>query len=180
MGSIPVANPAPYRRPHFSRRGLLVLALPLAAIAAVVTVGAFAWPQNARPARPSFVDAGLADDLPANEPVRNKEGRFWLVKLESGEILALSQRSTHLGCTVPWRPDFKFQGRVGWFRDPCSGSTWDLEGKLVFGPAFRGLDRHPLRIEYGRILVDTVTRICGPGAIAARDGCVMPVPTPPQ
>jgi len=37
MGSIPVANQVPYQRPHFSRRGLLVLALSLALIALTVT-----------------------------------------------------------------------------------------------------------------------------------------------
>ena len=180
MGSIPVANPAPYQRPHISRRGLLVLALPLAFIALIAIMVAFVWPERGQPGPPPLLDAGSVDDLQVNEPIRILEGRFWLVKLESGEILALSQRSTHLGCTVPWRSDFKFQGRVGWFRDPCSGSTWDLEGKLAFGPAFRGLDRHPVHVEYGRILVDTETRICGPGAIVARDGCVMSVPTPAQ
>src|SRR5574341_2560101 len=123
MGSIPVANPAPYQRPHISRRGLLALALPLAAIASIVTVVAFAWPTGPRVEPARWIDAGTADDLQVNQPVRISEGRFWLVKLESGEILALSQRSTHLGCTVPWRPNFEFQGRKGWFRDPCSGTT---------------------------------------------------------
>jgi len=47
MGSIPVANPAPLQRPHLSRGGLLVLALPLATVAFVVTVVAFAWPSGA-------------------------------------------------------------------------------------------------------------------------------------
>lgn len=180
MGSIPVANPAPYQRPHLSRRGLLALALSLAMLALVVTAVAFVWPGRPRPVPPVLLNAGLVDDLQVNEPVRNLEGSFWLVKLESGEILALSQRSTHLGCTVPWRSDFEFQGRKGWFRDPCSGATWDLDGTLVFGPAFRGLDRYPLRIEDGRILVDTSTLICGPGALVARDGCVMSAATPAQ
>ncbi len=180
MGSIPVANPAPYQRPHLSRRGLLVLALPLAAVAFGVTVVAFVWPARPQSAQPPLLDAGLVDELQVNEPVRNTDGRFWLVKLESGEILALSQRSTHLGCTVPWRSEFEFQGRKGWFRDPCSGATWDIDGTLVFGPAFRGLDRYPLRIEYGRILVDASTRICGPAAIVARDGCVMSAAAPAQ
>jgi cytochrome b6-f complex iron-sulfur subunit len=180
MGSIPVANPAPYQRPHISRRGLLAFALPLALIALIVTVVAFVWPEGGRPAPPPLLDAGAVEDLPVNEPTRILEGRFWLVKLESGEVLALSQRSTHLGCTVPWRSEFEFQGRKGWFRDPCSGATWDIDGTLVFGPAFRGLDRHPLRIEYGRILVDTSTLICGPGALVPRDGCVMSAAVPAQ
>ena len=63
MGSIPVANPAPYQRPHLSRRGFVVLALPLALIAFGVTVVAFVWPENPQPARPPLLGAGLVDDL---------------------------------------------------------------------------------------------------------------------
>jgi hypothetical protein len=44
--------------------------------------------------------------------------------------------------TVPWRADFTFRGRTGWFRCPCHGSTYTREGGvLVFGPAPRPLDR---------------------------------------
>lgn len=173
MGSIPVANPAPYRRPHFSRRGLLVLALPIAAVAVIVAVVAFAWPTapNTEPAR--WVDAGAADGLAVNQPVRNVEGRFWLVKQESGEIIALSQRSTyHLRpCTMPWRPDFEFQGRKGWFRDPCSGSTWDVDGRIMFGPAPRSMDRYRVDIRDGRVFVDVATLWCGPGNILPGSAC---------
>ena len=178
MGSIPVANPAPVRRPHLSRRGLLVLALPLAVIALVVIGVAFAWPDGT-PA-PKWVDAGGAESLTVNEPVRNTEGRFWLVKLESGEIIALSQRSTHLGCTVPWRPDFQFQGRKGWFRDPCGGSTWDIDGKITFGPAPRSMDRYRIEIRDDRVFVDTSRRLCSFGAIPGGGdaGCAAPDLTP--
>jgi Rieske Fe-S protein len=160
MGSIPVANPAPLQRPHLSRRGLLVLALPLAAVAFVVTVVAFAWPSGA--GSPRWVDAGTVDALTVNEPVRNTQGRFWLVTLESGEIRAFSERSTHLGCIVPWRPDFEFGDRRGFFRDPCSGSTWNIDGTLVFGPAPRDLDRFPVRVRDGRLQVNTRQAIPGP------------------
>src|SRR5512134_3292247 len=104
MGSIPVANPAPYQRPHISRRGLLVLALPLAFVALIVIMIAFVWPASPKVEPARWVDAGTVEALVANEPVRNGQGRFWLVKLQSGEIIALSQRSTHplRPCTIPW------------------------------------------------------------------------------
>ena len=160
MGSIPVANPAPLRRPHLSRRGLFVLALPLATIAVIVTVIAFAWPRSAEPAR--WIDAGSVDGLSVNEPVRVTEGRFWLVKQESDEVLALYQKDPHLGCTVPWRPDFEFQGREGWFRNPCHSETYDLTGVCRFGPCARGLDRFPVRVRDGRVQVDIARVIAGP------------------
>jgi len=57
-----------------------------------------------------------------------------------GGILALYQKCVHLGCTVPWRPDFEFLGSKGWFRCPCHGSTYTIGGGRVFGPAPRSLD----------------------------------------
>ncbi len=164
MGSIPVASPAPAPRPHISRRGLLVLALPLAAIALIVIGLAFAWP-SARKAEPArWVDAGSVEALTLNQPVRNVEGRFWLVKLESGEIVALSQRDTHplQPCTIPWRPDFEFHGRRGWFRNPCHSETYDLDGHCVFGPCVRGLDRFEVLVSDGQIQVNTARLIQGP------------------
>ena len=59
---------------------------------------------------------------------------------EKGGILALYQKCVHLGCTVPWRPDFEFLGSKGWFRCPCHGSTYTIGGGRVFGPAPRSLD----------------------------------------
>jgi cytochrome b6-f complex iron-sulfur subunit len=165
MGSIPAADPAPYRRPHLSRRGFLALALPLAVAAVVVTVIAFAWPTGVKVERARWVDAGTVDALAVNEPVRDAEHGIWLVKQESGEVLALSQRDPHLGCTVPWRPDFEFQSRRGWFRNPCHGETYDLAGVCHFGPCPRGLDRFPVRVRDGRVQVDMEHVVAGPSRI---------------
>ena len=179
MGSIPVANPAPRQRPHISRRGLLALALPLAFIALIVVMSAFVWPASPKVEPARWLDAGTVDALTVNEPVRNIEGRFFLVKLESGEIVALSRRSTHRGCTVPWRPEFEFQGRKGWFRDPCSGSTWDIDGQIMFGPALRSMDRFRIDIRDGRVFVDISRRLCAPGGTPGDvDTCLAPLPSP--
>ena len=104
------------------------------------------------------------------DPVRIFEGRFWLVNLESGVtpngeetpggLLALWTKCPHLGCTIPWKPDFTFGDTKGWFRCPCHGSTYTKEGGvLVFGPAPRPMDVFPLTVEDDRsIIVQT-----GPG-----------------
>jgi len=52
MGSIPVANPAPLRRPYGGRPALIALTAFLVAAVAAVVVIAFAWPEN--PSRPSY------------------------------------------------------------------------------------------------------------------------------
>lgn len=79
---------------------------------------------------------------------------FHIVHLEGGELLALSAVDPHLGCTVPWRPTFRFDDREGWFRNPCHGETYDMAGHRVFGPAPRGLDRIAIKIDGGQVLVD--------------------------
>ena len=54
-----------------------------------------------------------------SDPINFVEGRFWLVNMEPGEtpsgvdtsggLLALYQKCPHLGCRVPYRPEFTFR-----------------------------------------------------------------------
>ncbi len=94
---------------------------------------------------------------PGGEPRRHFVGKFWLVNLEPGTtpngekteggLLALWTKCPHLGCTIPWRPDFKFSGRQGWFRCPCHGSTYTKEGGIIVaGPAPRPMDVFPIEV----------------------------------
>ena len=89
---------------------------------------------------------------------------FHVVRLDSGEVLALSAHDPHLGCTVPYRPSFNFDGREGWFRNPCHGETYDLAGYRVFGPTPRGLDRFHVEVIDGRGIVDLSRIERGPTA----------------
>lgn len=102
------------------------------------------------------VPAGLVPK-PGQDPVHYLQGKVWLVNLKPGDgvpeafrtvappsakggLLALYHRCVHLGCTVPWNPNFEFGGVTGWFRCPCHGSTYTKGGIRVFGPATRSLD----------------------------------------
>jgi cytochrome b6-f complex iron-sulfur subunit len=97
------------------------------------------------------------------DPVRVVEGRFWLVNIPAGTaespggLLALYQKCPHLGCTVPWRPDFDFGGVKGWFRCPCHGSTYTKEGGvLVAGPAPHSMDTMAITVKSnGDLTVET-------------------------
>ena len=97
------------------------------------------------------------------DPVRVVEGRFWLVNIPAGTaespggLLALYQKCPHLGCTVPWRPDFVFGGVKGWFRCPCHGSTYTKEGGvLVAGPAPHSMDTMAITVNpNGDLTVET-------------------------
>ena len=85
--------------------------------------------------------------------------RFWLVHVPgSDRFLALNYKDPR--CAIAWRPDFSFQDprtgatTKGWFRDPCGGSTYDLQGTRVFGPSPRDLDQYPVTVSGdGHVLV---------------------------
>ncbi len=132
----------------------------------------FAWPgDGGAPEAPALVTAGRVEEFQVGEPVRFQEHGFWLVRLESGEFLALSDLDTHphfreQGCRIRWREDLEFDGRpfmgrAEWFRGNCSGSTFDTDGRLVSGPGPRGMDRYRVVIEGGRAFVDTSRLLCG-------------------
>jgi cytochrome b6-f complex iron-sulfur subunit len=97
------------------------------------------------------------------EKVEIPEGRFWLVNLTAEQggpgLLALYRRCPHLGCTVPWRPEFVFPDpttgalKQGWFRCPCHGSTYTDAGVRVFGPAPRSMDTMDITVTGGGDLV---------------------------
>jgi len=163
MGTIPVANPTPPRRLHLPRRGMRIAAL-LASVLMLIVVGfAVAWPTGSKVDQVGWFNAGPTSDFAVNKPVRFPDHLFWLVRLDSGEFVALLTRSPYRGCTVPWRPDFEFMGKKGWFRDPCHNDTFTIDGSHVFGPAPRGMDRFPVRVVDGAVRVKVRTVILGPG-----------------
>lgn len=151
MGSTPVANPSPPRRWRFSRRVVPLAFLALAMVALVAIGVAVVWPSNG--ADSEWAALARADELDVNEPLA-VEGDVYLVRLESGEILALSTIDPHLGCKVPFVPDFTFRGDTGWFRNPCHGETYDVAGVCIFGPCPRGLDRYEVRVRDGDVEVN--------------------------
>ncbi|MEX2090055.1 MAG: Rieske 2Fe-2S domain-containing protein [Bacteroidota bacterium] len=60
-----------------------------------------------------------------------------IVRIGEGSYAAVSPVCTHLGCTVRKEPSF--------FRCPCHGSTYTLEGAVVRGPAEEPLERYPVQ-----------------------------------
>ncbi len=154
--------------PIVSRRTLVLGGFwgGIGALLAAITGGLgidFLWPRK-------VVGFGAPVDVPASsipppggDPLRVIEGRFWLVNLAEGEggspggLLALYQKCTHLGCTVPWRGSFEFAGKEGWFRCPCHASTFTKEGGiLVSGPAPRPMDTMAIEVKpNGDIVVQT-------------------------
>lgn len=163
------------------QRLLVWLALVLC-LAVLMYAGArFLWPSAARGSEllagnvdgfaPGSVTAFVAADgrwlsrVPAAAMPDTRSGLHvagevvYVVRLESGEFRALLSKSPHRGCTVLWDADFETwiggERVKGAFRDPCSGSLFDITGRRVFGPSPRDLDRFPVAVRDGLVIVDT-------------------------
>lgn len=116
------------------------------------------------------IDAGPVDSYEKMEPRRIGPLKIYVVRMQDDSFIALYAANTHVrpdggpahGCTVPWRPDFRFLSNIGWFREPCGGATFDATGHRVFGPAESDLDRFPVEVRDGNVYVDTSRLICQP------------------
>jgi cytochrome b6-f complex iron-sulfur subunit len=102
------------------------------------------------------VRAVSPDAVPDGVVIQVPQARAYLTKLD-GEVVALSQKCTHLGCKVP------FCDSSGQFECPCHGSVFNRVGEFRAGPAPRGMDRFPTEIgPDGLIYIDTGTVEEGP------------------
>ena len=107
--------------------------------------------------QPRTVAGGFGGKIVAGRPKEFKKntvslvqkGHFYISTLEDGGYLAMWQRCTHLGCTVPYRTDEKQ------FHCPCHSSLFNTKGEVVGGPAPRPLDIFPIALEDGNLVVDT-------------------------
>ncbi len=132
---------------------------------------AFFWPRGVQGFGGKIAVASTLVPEVGADPVQVTLGKFWLVNLQEGEgthggfgfegdsgLVALWWKCPHLGCTVPWKSTFNFEGKQGWFRCPCHGSTYTKAGVRVFGPAPRPLDTMEVSVQAdGSLSVDTGT-----------------------
>jgi cytochrome b6-f complex iron-sulfur subunit len=95
-----------------------------------------------------LIYAGKVDEFPIGSVNRVLSGRFYLVRNQDG-FLALWQRCTHLGCTIPW------DEAEDQFHCPCHGSLFNVVGEVTGGPAPRPMDFFPVIIRSGEVWVDT-------------------------
>ena len=136
-----------------SRRDVLKLTLGAAGLAALgesIFIGlSFLSPRIGEGEFGAEITAGAVDQFPAGSVTAFNQGRFTLVRLADGGLLALYRRCTHLGCSVPYDPV------EGQFVCPCHGSAFSTDGEVLNPPAPRPLDQFPITIRDGNILVDT-------------------------
>ncbi len=141
------------------RRTLLARAWQAGA-ALIAAAGAWTSWDLLRPRTPAGfggrVRALPPDAVPDTGVVEVPAAKGYLVRVD-GEIIALSEKCTHLGCRVP------FCDSSNHFECPCHGSVFNRAGEYLAGPAPRGLDRYPTEVGAdGLVYIDTGTTIEGP------------------
>ena len=152
-------TPLGARRSFFA--WLIMASAGLIGISLAVPLGGYVVSPALKRREKNWVDAGPVADLPVGEPAQRDvtmtlaDGYreiaavkgVWALRREANEVTVYSPICTHLGC------GFRWDGEEKKFKCPCHGSMFDAEGKVVGGPAPRPLDRLPVRIENGRLMV---------------------------
>ena len=118
-------------------------------------------PWEFRPARAFLVNVAAAKAMAMGEQLE-------VTDPAASGILALWRKCPHLGCMIPTACETRSR-----FQCLCHQSTYNIIGeKLQLGPAPRGMDRFPVRIDQdGFVIVDTRELIKGPptGSVTFHD-----------
>jgi len=140
----------------------VVLGTVAASAAGVPILGfLFGPPARRRPER--WRSVGAVDDFRVGETV---EVRFpnaapvpwagetavtaaWLQRKRADEFVAFALNCTHLGCPVRWVSDARL------FFCPCHGGVFYEDGAVAAGPPQRALSQYPVRVDQGRVLIQT-------------------------
>lgn len=132
--------------PGWSRRSLIVPAvLALAGGAATLAWRLFSPPPSR--AFGGLVRAGRPQDYAVGDVRTWADGRFYMARGPSG-FVALYRQCPHLRCTIPPPVD-------GIFECKCHLSRFGPTGELLRGPAQRPMDRFPIRLVNGELVVTT-------------------------
>ena len=88
-------------------------------------------------------DTSSSDNIPpqSGAVIRRGLSKVAVFRHADGSIAELSATCPHLGGIVNWNPTEK-----SW-DCPCHGSRFDVSGRVLNGPAIRGLE--PIRVEVG-------------------------------
>jgi len=82
--------------------------------------------------------------------ISSEKTSAWVVKKSASEIIAFSPQCTHLGCA------FRYEEQKKTFLCPCHTSNFDMDGKVIDGPAPRPLDRYEVKVEGNKLLLGPV------------------------
>lgn len=159
-------------RRQFLNRGIVSMMVLALATFGLAILG-FLWPPQSKGGGSKII-AGKKNDLlgtlrATKTPVYNAEGKFYLNEFDpafvndatkrsyrsdvvdgiaASGMIALWQKCPHLGCRVPWCASSQ------WFECPCHGSQYNKVGQKRGGPAPRGMDIFPIKMDGEQVIVD--------------------------
>jgi len=84
--------------------------------------------------------------------VSSEKTSAWVMKKSDTEVVAFAPQCTHLGCA------YRFEERRKTFLCPCHTSNFDMDGKVIDGPAPRPLDRYQVKIQNGKLLLGPIQK----------------------
>lgn len=147
---------------HPTRRKFLSL-IPLgfaSGILASLTAAAFRFlrPRIASDFNENWIDVSAVSELSGEEPLTKKINTEritgWAVSAEKHQVFVLPRQNQvlsavcpHEGCEVAWDKQTKR------FSCPCHESYFGPDGSRLSGPARRGLDQLPSRVQDGKLQV---------------------------
>ena len=113
-----------------------------------------------------WVEAGHLDQFQTQKPeevvfrrtrvdgwrVVSEKKTAWVVKDDAQNIIAFAPQCTHLGCAYHWVDQTKN------FICPCHSSAFGVDGKVLWGPAPRSLDRYETRVDNGKLLLGSIRK----------------------
>jgi cytochrome b6-f complex iron-sulfur subunit len=91
---------------------------------------------------------GSLSDIPPGTLIPFRTGRFFLIRLDDGGLMAISMICSHLGCTVNWDASDSV------FKCPCHSSSFDKFGNVIKSPASKALNYHKVLVKEGMVMVD--------------------------
>lgn len=108
-----------------------------------------------------WVDIGSVGDVPRGVPskiefVQRKRDAWvitvqrssaWVLTSDGQNFIAFDPHCTHLGCPYRWDQSKKQ------FLCPCHTAVFNVDGQVVKGPPPRPLDRYPVKVVGGRLLI---------------------------
>jgi len=147
---------------NHSRRSFLML-LPFGVIAgtcATLATAAYRWLRPLPSATSDkWIDIAATSEISGSQPIEKKvmveHTTGWATSLEKHSVYVLPAKNNqvvsaicpHEGCEVAWRTDAKV------FSCPCHDSNFAPDGACLSGPARRGLDPLPSRVQDGKFQV---------------------------
>ena len=138
--------------PHLSRRNFLKLGLgTLAGVAALESglMGFLFLKSRADETEvEGVVTCGRQESFIPGSITEFEQDGFYVLCTEDQELLAISARCPHLGCSVIWQPEEEQ------FICPCHASSFDQYGNFENRPVPRPLDIFEITIEDSKVLVN--------------------------